>query len=68
MSGYFWAFYNLTRDPQDIFNGRVILKTGIQFNLVNYRKNLENHVTEKMKRQREYEREKRKLDEAKSEE
>ncbi len=66
LNGHFWAFYNLTRDPQDIFRGRIILKTGIQFNLVNYRKNLENHVTEKMKRQRDYEREKRKLNANKS--
>jgi len=66
LNGHFWAFYNLTRDPQDIFRGRVILKTGIQFNLVNYRKNFENHITEKMKKQRDFEREKRKLNENRS--
>lgn len=54
LSGYFWAFYNVTRDPDDIFRNRVILKTGLQFTIANNHKKLIKHVGEKMKLQREY--------------
>jgi hypothetical protein len=54
LNGHFWAFYDLNNDQEDIFKGKFILKTGIQFNLVNRKKKFENHITEKMKMQREY--------------
>lgn len=54
LSGYFWVFYNVTRDPHDVFKNRVILKTGLQFAIVSSHKKLVKHVGDKMKSQREF--------------
>lgn len=51
INGHIWAFYNVNRDPSDIFNSRVILKSGIQFNLVNEYKKVVQYVEEKVKKQ-----------------
>lgn len=48
--GHIWALYNVNRDPSDIFNNRVILKSGIQFNLVNDYKKVVQYVEEKVKK------------------
>ncbi|NBW35940.1 MAG: hypothetical protein EBR30_13135 [Cytophagia bacterium] len=50
LNGYFWGFYNFTRDPKDLFTNKVILKTGIQFKLVDEHKKTRKHISDKIKR------------------
>ncbi|HRF35328.1 MAG TPA: hypothetical protein PLM56_17615 [Cyclobacteriaceae bacterium] len=49
LNGYVWAFYNVTRDPSDIFSNKIIIKSGIQFNLVNDFKKVVKYVEEKVR-------------------
>ncbi|HZX74478.1 MAG TPA: hypothetical protein VFE57_08660, partial [Cyclobacteriaceae bacterium] len=51
LNGYFWGFYNITSDPHDIFKNKVILKTGLQFNIVDEHKKIRKHITEKIEKQ-----------------
>jgi len=50
LNGYFWGFYNFTRDPMDMFTNKVILKTGIQFKLVDEHKKTRKHISDKIER------------------
>lgn len=50
LSGQVWVFYNITNDPTDIFGNKIIVKSGIQFNLANDFKKLANYVEERFKK------------------
>jgi hypothetical protein len=50
LNGYFWCFYNIERQSHPIFSNRVILKTGLQFNLFDNGKKIRKHIADKIEK------------------
>lgn len=48
INGYFWAFYNFSKDDHDLIQNKVIIKSGLQFKLVNNQKKVRQHIINKL--------------------